>query len=108
MPGISSEDPPKCACVGEATPYAATVPYTMPTAQPASSAHRWNQRVNRPPTSAGNVWRIQMPPSSWKLIATVLSIVRTKISAPTLTSSETNLETWASCFGVASGLMKSL
>ena len=49
-----------------------------------------------------------MPPSSWKLIATVLSMVRTKTSAPTFTSSETSLETLVSCAGVASGLMKSL
>jgi hypothetical protein len=80
----------------------------MPTAHPASSAQRWNQRVNRPPTRAGSVWRIQIPPSSWKLMATVLSIVRTKASAPTFTSSETSLETFISWAGVASGLMKSL
>ena len=49
-----------------------------------------------------------MPPSSWKLMATVLSMVRTKTSAPTFTSSETSLETLVSCAGVASGLMKSL
>ena len=40
-----------------------------------------------------------MPPSSWKLIATVLSMVRTKTSAPTFTSSETSLETLVSCCG---------
>ena len=40
-----------------------------------------------------------MPPSSWKLIATVLSMVRTKTSAPTFTSSETSLETLVSCVG---------
>ena len=80
----------------------------MPTAQPASSAQRWNQRVNRPPTSEGKVCRIQIPPRSWKLIATVLSIVSTKTSAPTFTRSDTSLETLVSCAGVASGLMKSL
>lgn len=49
-----------------------------------------------------------MPPSSWKLMATVLSMVRTKTRAPTFTRSETSLETFVSCAGVASGLMKSL
>ena len=57
---------------------------------------------------AGKVCRIQIPPSSWKLIATVLSMVRTKTSAPTFTTSETSLETAVSCAGVASGLMRSL
>lgn len=41
-------------------------------------------------------------------MATVLSIVRTKTSAPTFTSRDTSLEILVSCSGVASGLMKSL
>ena len=80
----------------------------MPANQPTSSAQRWNQRVNRPATSAGKVWRIQMPPSSWKLMATVLSMLSTKTSAPNFTTRETSLETRVSCSGVASGFRKSL
>ena len=38
-----------------------------------------------------------MPPSSWKLIAFCLSSVRTKTSANAFTSSETSLQTLASC-----------
>lgn len=49
-----------------------------------------------------------MPPRSWKLIATVLSMPSTKISAPTFTSSETSLETLVSSSGVAFGRRKSL
>ncbi|CAM5279303.1 hypothetical protein SGLAM104S_01382 [Streptomyces glaucescens] len=49
-----------------------------------------------------------MPPSSWKLMATVLSMVRTKASTTTFTSSDTSLETLVSCSGVASLRMKSL
>ena len=41
-------------------------------------------------------------------MATVLSMVRTKASAPTFTSRDTSFETFVSCAGVASGLMKSL
>ena len=47
--------------------------------------------------SAGKVCRIQMPPRSWKLIAFCLSSVSTKTSANALTTSETSLETLASC-----------
>ena len=53
---------------------------------------------------AGSVCRIHSPPSSWKFSAFCLSSVSTKISAPTLVSSETILETLASCASVACGL----
>ena len=49
-----------------------------------------------------------MPPSSWKLIAFCLSSISTKTSANSLTTSETSLETLASCSIVASGLSHSL
>ena len=54
----------------------------MPTAQPMISAKRWNQRVYRPTTTAGKVCRIQIPPSSCKLIENVLLSARAKPSAP--------------------------
>ncbi len=56
----------------------------------------------------GKVCRIQMPPSSWKLIAFCLSSSSTNTSANSLTTSEASLETLASCAIVASGLSHSL
>ena len=49
-----------------------------------------------------------MPPRSWKLIAFCLSSVSTKTSAKAFTTRDISLETFASCFGVASGLSHSL
>jgi hypothetical protein len=48
------------------------VPYTIPDAQPVISAKRWNQLVYRLITIAGKVCRIQIPPSSCRLIENVL------------------------------------
>src|SRR5690349_3882853 len=63
----------------------------MATAQPAIRAQWWNQRVYRPITMAGKVCRIQIPPSSCRLIENVLLSASTKIRAPSLTTSETPL-----------------
>jgi len=65
----------------------------MAAAQPVSRAHRWNQRVYRPATIDGKVCRIQMPPSSWRLMEKVLLSASTKSRAPALTSSETSCAT---------------
>jgi hypothetical protein len=59
--------------VGVDTLYAAIVSKVMPASQPASRAQRWNHRVNRPNTSDGNVCRIQIPPSSCRLMENVLA-----------------------------------
>src|SRR5581483_5034742 len=75
--------------------------------QPASRAQRWNQRVNSPTAMEGKVCRIQMPPSSCRLIAFWVFIPSTNASAPNLTTSEAILETVASSCGVAFGRMKS-
>src|SRR5215469_12222983 len=73
-----------------------------------TKAHRWNQRVYRPITIAGNVWRIQMPPSSCRLIENFGLSASTKTSAPTLTSSDTNWATLVSWAGLALGLTNAL
>ena len=52
---------------------------------------------------AGNVWRIQIPPSSWRLMAKLLSRPMTKTSAPNLTTSDAIFDTRASSAGVAPG-----
>src|SRR5581483_2119083 len=75
----------------------------MPSSQPASRAHRWSQRVNRPTASDGKVCRIQMPPRSCRLIAFWVFIPRTNASAPNLTTSEAIFDTVASSAGVAAG-----
>ncbi len=122
--GNDASDPPKCrvprtwetgapftslvCTLGTVTLYAVTVPYTIPTAQPASRAHRWNQRVKSPATIATKVCRIHTPPSSCILMAFCLSRARTNSSAPNLTTSDVIFEVRASSWGVASGLMYSL
>src|SRR6266581_408079 len=103
-----SVDPAQWDVVGVATLYAAIVPKIMPASQPASSAQRWNHRVNRPKTSEGKVCRIQMPPSSCRLMENVLGSSSANSSAPTLTSSETHCETCVWSLGVASDLKNSL
>ncbi len=57
---------------------------------------------------AGNVCRIQIPPSSWKLMAFCLSRVSTNTSANAFTTSDASLETRASSAGVASFFSHSL
>ncbi len=52
---------------------------------------------------AGKVCRIQTPPSSCRLMANDRDSASTNTSAPTFTSSDTILLTWASSRGVASG-----
>ncbi len=68
------------------------------------SARRWNQRVYKPITMAGRVCRIQIPPSSCRLIENVLF----SSSAPTFISSEASWATRVSWAGVAFGLSSSL
>jgi hypothetical protein len=80
----------------------------MPPSHPASSAHRWNQRVNSPNTIEGKVCRIQMPPSSCRLMENVLGSVTANSSAPSLTSSDAHWDTLVSRCGLASGLRNSL
>src|SRR5919112_2505445 len=72
------------------------VPNVMPTAQPAISAQRWNHREYRPTITAGSVWMIHTPPSSWKSIAYLTGARMMISSAPTLTTSEVSLATRAS------------
>ena len=80
----------------------------MPTAQPMSSADRWNHLVYSPTTIAGIVCRIQTPPSSWRLMAYCLENASTKTSAPNFTTSEASLLCLASWASVASRLMNAL
>src|ERR1700684_2825443 len=103
-----SDDDAQCDAVGEADLYAARVPNTIPASHPVSSAQRSNQRVNRPPTSIGKTCRIQMPPSSWRLMAKVCGSSTAKYSAPSLTTSDAHLATRVSSAGLASGLKNSL
>src|SRR5919112_3490304 len=77
------------------------VPNVMPTAQPAISAQRWNHREYRPTITAGSVWMIHTPPSSWKSIAYLTGARMMISSAPTLTTSEVSLATRASSSSVA-------
>jgi hypothetical protein len=83
------------------------VPKIIPPSQPASSAYRSNQRVNRPDTRAGKVCRIQMPPRSCRLIENVLGSSMANSSAPSLMTSETHCETLVCSLGLASGLKNS-
>ena len=56
----------------------------------------------------GKVCMIQMPPSSWKFRALVLSSASTKTRAKALTTSEVSLLTFASCWIVALGRNQAL
>jgi hypothetical protein len=64
--------------------------------------------VYGPTTMVGKVCRIQMPPSSWKLIAFCLSSSSTNTRAKSVTTSEASFETLASCSTVPSGLSHSV
>src|SRR5690349_16755860 len=101
-------EPAQCEVVGVDTLYAAIVPKIMPASHPAKSAYRWNQRVKRPLTMAGKVCRIQMPPSSCRLMEKVLGNSIANSSAPTLTVREAHCETFVSSLGPASGWKNSL
>src|SRR5215472_3377911 len=103
-----SEDPAQCEAVGDDTLYAAIVPYAMPASQPVSSAQRWNQRVKSPPIIIGASCRIQMPPSSCRLIEKVLGSSMANSSAPILTTSEAHCDIRVCSRGLASGLKNSL
>ena len=72
------------------------------------SAKRWNQRVYRLITTAGKVCRIQIPPSSCRLIENVLFSSSAKPSAPTFMNSEASRATRVSWAGVAWGRKSSL
>ena len=84
------------------------MPYAIPTAQPMTSANRWNHRVYRPTTIAGKICAIQIPPSSCRLIENVLFSASTKASAPTFMTSEASRATRVSSAGVAFGRRSSL
>src|SRR5689334_2111685 len=92
-PQMVFTEPAQCEVVGVDTLYAATVPKTMPVSQPTRSAYRWNQRVKSPLTMAGKVCRIQMPPSSCRLMEKVLGSPIANSSAPILTVSDAHCET---------------
>src|SRR5580704_4864227 len=103
-PNTMSDDAAQCEAVGDDVLYAARVPAIIPASQPASSAQRWNQRVNRPPTIIGKVCRIQMPPSSCRLMANVCGSSMANSSAPNFTTSEAHCDTRVSSRGDADGL----
>src|ERR1700760_4720362 len=102
-----SEDDAQCEAVALEVLYAASVPAIIPASQPGSNAQRWNQRVYRPPTSIGNVCKIQIPPSSCRLIENVCGSSTAKYSAPSFTASEAHWETRVSSRGLASGFKNS-
>src|SRR5215831_15001287 len=103
-PQMVFTDPAQCEVVGVDTLYAATVPKIMRASHPANSAYRWNQRVKIPRTMVGKVCRIQMPPSSCRLMENVLGSSIANSSAPILTTSDTHWETLVCRCGLASGL----